>query len=211
MKITRRRLLGLATAGLMMAPIFASSVTQAVGTTVQSVVSGSITAFSNTNPATTSIDVSSVAGVKQSVSISTNNATGYTLKLADADTSNAMCITPGGACTGIPATAATSAAPAFMSTANQWGYHIDDGTTLWCSTATLCASGLGLPVTSAAASATLKFAQVPLSSGTADTLKITATTASSDTTPVYYGINVDPTQASGTYKDNVVYTATVNP
>jgi hypothetical protein len=216
MKITRRRFLGLATAILMMAPIFASSITQAVGTTVQSVVSGSITAFSNTNPTTTSIDVSSASGVKQSinkdtVSVSTNNATGYTLKLADADTSNDMCVTPGGGCTGIPSTSATSTTPAFMSAANQWGYHIDNGTTTWCSTAVNCASLLTLPSTSTAASATLKFAKVPLSSGTADTLKTTATTASGDTTPVYYAINVDPTQASGTYKDDVVYTATVNP
>jgi hypothetical protein len=216
MKITKHRLLGLATAGLMLSPLFASSMTQAVDTTVQTVVAGSITAFTNTNPTNTSIDVSSASGVKQTinkdtVSISTNNATGYTLKLIDSDTSNALCVTPGGACTGIPSTAATSAAPAIMSSANQWGYHIDDGTTLWCSTATLCASGLGLPSTSAATSATLKFAKVPLSSGTADTIKTTATTASSDTTPVYYAVNVDPTQASGTYKDDVVYTATVNP
>jgi hypothetical protein len=216
MKLTRRRLLGLATVGLMMAPIFASSMTEAVGTTVQSVVSSSITAFSNTNPTTTSIDVSSASGVKQSinkdtVSVSTNNAAGYTLKLADADTSNDLCTTPGGSCTGIAATSATSSSPAIMSGANMWGYHIDDGTTAWCSTATNCASGLSLPSTSQASSSTLKFAQVPLSSGTADTLKTTATTASGDTTPIYYAINIDPTQASGTYKDDVVYTATVNP
>lgn len=216
MKLTRRRLLGLATAGLLMAPIFASSMTEAVGTTVQSVVSGSITAFSNSNPTTTDINVSSASGVKQSinkdtVSVSTNNGTGYTLKLADGDTSNDMCITPGGSCTGVPSTSATSSSPAIMSGANQWGYHIDDGTTTWCSTASNCAAGLSLPSTSQNTSTTLKFAQVPLSSGTADTLKTTSTTASGDTTDVFYAINVDPTQASGTYKDDVVYTATVNP
>lgn len=216
MKITRRKILGFATASLLMAPIFASSMTEGVGTTVQTVVTGSITAFTNTNPTTTSIDVSSVSGVKQTinkdtVSVSTNNSTGYTLKLIDGDTSNALCITPGGSCTGIPATSATSATPALMSGANQWGYHIDDGTTTWCSTASNCASGLGLPSTSAATSTTVKFALVPLSSGTADTLKVTSTTASSDTTPIYYAVNVDPTQPSGTFKDDVVYTATVNP
>ena len=215
-KITKRRLLGLATLGLLVAPLMSSSLTQAVGTTVQSTVSGSITAFTNTNPTTTLIDITSASGTKQTinkdtVSISTNNATGYTLKLQDADTSNALCVTPGGSCTGIPATSGTHATPAIMSGANQWGYHIDDGTTTWCSTATSCASGLTLPSSNAATSTTLKFALVPLSSGSADTLKTTSTTASSDTTPVYYAVNVDPTQASGIYKDDVVYTAIANP
>lgn len=216
MKLSRRRILQLVTTSLLLAPVFASTITEGVGTTVQTVVSGSITAFSNTNTTTTDVNVSSASGVKQSinkdtVSVSTNNATGYTLKLIDGDTSNALCITPGGSCTGIPATSATSSTPALMSGANQWGYHIDDGTTTWCSTATNCAAGLTLPSTSQAASTTVKFAQVPLSSGAADTLKTTSTTASGDTTPVYYAVNVDPTQASGTYRDDVVYTATVNP
>lgn len=217
MKITKQRILGLATAGLLMAPLFASSMAQGVGTTVQTVVGSSITAFTNANPTTTSIDVTSSSGTKQTinkdtVTISTNNSTGYTLKIQDADTSNALCITPSGACTGIPSTSATSTTPALMSGANQWGYHKDDGTTTWCSTASNCGTALGaMPVSNASTSTTLKFALVPLSSGTADTLKTTATTASSDTTPVWYAVNVDPTQASGTYKDDVVYTATVNP
>lgn len=216
MRISHRRILGLATLSLLLAPAFASSTVQAVGTTIQTVVSGQITAFSNTNTGNTNLNITSAAGVKQTidkdtVSVSTNNTTGYTLKLQDSDASNALCITPGGGCTGIAATSGTTTTPAVMSGANQWGYHIDDGTTKWCSTAVNCGSLLTLPSANAATSSTLKFALVPLSSGSADTLKTTATTASSDTTPVYYAVNVDPTQASGTYADTVVYTAVANP
>jgi hypothetical protein len=208
-------ILGLTVAGIASAPIFASTAAEAVGTTVQTVIASQITAFSNTNSGNTTLNIVSPSGVKQTIdkdtiSVSTNDSNGYTLKIQDGNTSNALCVVQGAACTGIPGTAATSAAPAIMSGANQWGYHIDDGTTTWCSTAVLCGSLLTLPSNSAATSTTLKFAQVPLSSGTADTIKTTATTASSDTTPVYYGVNVDPTQASGTYSDTVVYTATAN-
>jgi hypothetical protein len=85
-----------------------------------------------------------------------------------------------------------------------------DGATKWCNSGTTCGSTFGTSLSSnQAASATLKFAKVPLA-GSPDTLKTTSTTASSDVTNVWYGVNVDPTQASGTYTDSVTYTATAN-
>ena len=214
--ITKRRILGLATLGLVIAPVFASSLASAntASTTISSVITANITAF--TTSGTVNVNASSASGVKQTVNtdlitISTNDTSGYTLKLQDADTSNALCITPGSSCTGIPSTSATSSSPALMSTANQWGYHID-GTTSWCTGGgSTCGATFGTTLSSnQAASGTLNFAKVPLSSGTADTLKTTATTASGDTTYVWYGVNIDPTQASGTYTDSVTYTATAN-
>jgi hypothetical protein len=217
-KLTRRRLLGLATAGLLMAPIFASSIASAdtASTTLTSVVTGAITAF--TTSSTVAIAVASASGTKQTVNtdvvtISTNNSTGYTLKLEDGNNSDALCTSPGLGCTGIPATAGTFAVPAIMSGVNQWGYHIDPvvPSTTWCSTATNCGTTFGTSLSSnQATSATLKFAKVPVG-GSPDTIKTTATTASSDVTDVWYGVNVDPTQASGSYSDAVTYTATANP
>jgi hypothetical protein len=214
-KLTRRRILGLATAGLLLSPVLVSSVAtaDAATTTVSSAVTGAITAF--TTSGTVNVNAASASGVKQTVNtdtvtISTNNATGYTLTLEDGNNSNDLCTTPGAGCTGIPATAGTAGTPALMSGANQWGYHID-GAVKWCNSGTTCGSTFGTTLSSnQAASATLKFAKVPLS-GSPDTLKSTSTTASSDVTYVWYGVNVDPTQASGTYTDPVTYTATANP
>jgi hypothetical protein len=199
----------------MVAPIFASSLASADTntTTISSIVSPNITAF--TTSGTVNVNVSSAAGVKQTintdvVTISTNDTGGYTLTLQDGNNSNALCTAPGAGCTGIPATSATTAAPALMSTANIWGFHKDDGTTTWCSTASNCGSTFGTSLSSnQTASGTLKFAAVPVS-GSPYTLKTTAATASSDVTDIWYAVNVDPTQASGTYTDSVTYTATAN-
>jgi hypothetical protein len=197
-----------------MAPVFASSIASAdtASTTISSAVTAAITAF--TTSGTVNINVASASGVKQTVNtdtitISTNDTAGYTLTLQDGNNSNDLCITPGSGCTGIPSTSATSTTPALMSGANIWGYHID-GATKWCNSGSTCGSTFGTSLSSnQAASATLKFAKVPLS-GSPDTLKTTATTASSDVTYVWYGIDIDPTQANGTYTDTVTYTATAN-
>jgi hypothetical protein len=199
----------------MMAPIFASSLASAntASTTLSSVVSANITAF--TTNGTVNVNTSSASGIKQTVNtdtvtISTNDTAGYTLKLEDGNNSDALCTSPGAGCTGIPATSGTFATPIIMSVANVWGYHIDDGTTTWCSTASNCGATFGTSLSSnQATSATLKFAKVPVAASP-DTLKTTASTASSDTTNIWYGVNIDPTQASGTYTDSVTYTATAN-
>lgn len=214
MKITKRRLLSLGVASFLLAPVFASSMAEAVGTTVQVVVADNIT-LTNTNTGNTTLNILAGTGVKQSinkdtVTVATNSPNGYTLKIQDADASNHLCTAPGASCTGIGPTSGTGGTPALMSSANVWGYHIDNGTTTWCSTASNCAGALSLPVTSASTSSTVKFAQVPISSGSADTLKSTSSTTAGDNTDVFYGVNIDSSQASGTYSDTIVYTATVN-
>jgi hypothetical protein len=215
-KFTRRRILGLAIAGLVIAPVFASSLATAntASTTISSVITANITAF--TTNGTVNIDASSASGVKQTVNtdavtISTNDTAGYTLTLQDGNNSNDLCTSPGAGCTGIAAHSGTFGTPTLMdsSVINKWGYHID-GATKWCNAGTTCGSTFGTSLSSnQSPSATLKFAKVPLS-GSPDTLKTTATTASSDVTNVWYAINIDPTQASGTYTDSVTYTATAN-
>jgi hypothetical protein len=214
-KITKRRILGLATLGLMLAPVFASSITEAVtaGTTVRALVQNNIS-ISNTNTSNTDLTITGGTGVKQSidkdtVTVATNDPSGYTLKLGDNDASNDLCITPGSSCTGIPAHSGTFASPSLMSAANLWGYHIDDGTTTWCSTATNCGAALTLPVNSAATSTTLKFAKVKVN-GSEDTIKTTSSTTAGDNTIFYYGVNVDAALTAGTYSDAITYTATAN-
>jgi hypothetical protein len=216
MKLTKSRILGVMTLGLIMAPVFASSLASAdtASTTISSVITAGISAF--TTSGTVNIDASSASGVKQTVNtdtvtISTNDTAGYTLTLQDGNNSNDLCTSPGAGCTGIAAVTATSASPALMdsSVINKWGYHID-GATKWCNSGSTCGATFGTSLSSnQSPSATLKFAKVPVS-GSPDTLKTTATTASSDVTNVWYAINIDPTQASGTYTDPVTYTATAN-
>jgi hypothetical protein len=72
--------------------------------------------------------------------------------------------------------------------------------------------GFGAAVTTAISSAvigTIKFAPVP-ATASPDTLKTTATTATNDTTTVWYGIAVNTTAQPGTYTNSVTYTATAN-
>jgi hypothetical protein len=214
-KISKRRILGTATIGLMLAPIFASSIASAdtASTTISSAVTAAITAF--TTSGTVNVNVASASGVKQTVNtdtvtISTNDSAGYTLTLQDGNGSTALCITPGGSCTGIPATSGTTTTPALMSGANQWGFHIDNDGTKWCNSGTTCGATFGTSLsTNQASSATLKFASVP-ANASPYTIKTTSSTASSDVTNVWYGVNVDETQATGTYTDSVTYTATAN-
>jgi hypothetical protein len=211
MKITKKHILALATAGLVAAPVFASSLASAdtASTTISSAVTAAITAF--TTSGTVNINASSASGVKQTVNtdlitISTNDTSGYTLKLEDGDSTVSL----GSGGNTIPAWSGTTGTPTLMNTANVWGFHLDNDGTKWCNSGSTCGATFGTVLSSnQTASATLKFAAMP-ASGSPYTVKTTATTASSDTTYVWYGVNIDPTQASGTYTDSVTYTATAN-
>jgi hypothetical protein len=85
--------------------------------------------------------------------------------------------------------------------ANTWGYRVDG------------IGGFGAGLTSSASNAaisgTIKFAAVA-ASGSPDTLKTTSSTASNDTTTVWYGVATTTAQPSGTYTNSVTYTATPN-
>lgn len=211
MKITKRRILGLATVGLMMAPVFASSLASADtnSTTISSAVTAAITAF--TTSGTVNVNTSSASGVKQTVNtdavtISTNDSAGYTLTLQDGDATTAL--VSGG--NNIAAHSGTTTTPTLMSAANVWGFHLDNDGAKWCSAGSTCGATFGTSLSSnQASSATLKFAAMP-ASGSPYTVKTTSSTASSDVTNVWYGVNIDPSQASGTYTDSVTYTATAN-
>lgn len=168
-------------------------------TTISSVIGAGINLL--TTSGTVNIDaVPNGSGVQtiasDTVTVSTNDSAGYTLTLGE--TSATTTLTSGS--NTIAATSGTQTTPTAL-TANSWGYRVDG------------VGGFGAgPTTSvsnAAISGTVKFAAVA-ASGSPNTLKTTATTASNDTTTVWYGVAVNTTAASGTYTNGVTYTATAN-
>jgi hypothetical protein len=133
-----------------------------------------------------------------SVAVTTDSSTGYTLTLNDGDTSNQMPGSNGGA---INAVSGTNAAPATLG-ANTWGYRVDGN------------GGFGAGPTSASSNGSVPagaFAAVPLSSAAPDTIATSSVAADpAVTTPVWYGLCANAAVPNGNYSDSVVYTAVVN-
>jgi hypothetical protein len=177
------------------AVVFAATAT----TTISSVISPVISLF--TTNGTVNINVTPTGSGAQTiasdtVTVSTNDPSGYTLQLAETSASSSL--VSGG--NSIPASAGTQAVPIAMAN-NTWGYRIDS------------VGGFGAGPTSsqssAAVSGTIKFAAVP-ATASPNTLKTTSGTASSDTTNVWYGVAVNTSQPAGTYTNSVTYTVTAN-
>jgi len=182
---------------LLVVPAIAEAST--ASTTVSSQI-GSVISLLTTS-GTVNIDATPTgSGVqtiaKDTVTVSTNDSAGYTLKLGE--TSATSTLTSGS--NTIAAVSGTQAAPV-VETANHWGYRVDDVGGF--------GSGPTTAVSNAAISGTLKFAAIP-ATASPDTLKATATTAANDTTSVWYGVAVDTTAPTGTYTNSVTYTAVAN-
>ena len=188
--------ISIATLGLVAVPMMAQATAT---TTVSSVVASVITLLStsgtvNINTTPTGSGVQTIAS--DTVTVSTNDASGYTLQLGE--TSATTTLTSGG--NTIAASSGTQGTPIAMAN-NTWGYRVDS------------IGGFGAgptsPATNAAISGTIKFAGVA-PSGSPNTIKTTATTASNDTTTIWYGVATTTAQASGTYTNSVTYTAVAN-
>lgn len=188
--------LTIAALGLLAIPSGVSAAT--ANTTVSSNISAAISLLTsngtvNINVIPTGSGVQTIAS--DTVTVSTNDAAGYTLQLGETGASSALV---SGSNT-IAAVAGTQAAP-IAETANSWGYRVDG------------VGGFGAGPTSAVSNAAIgsaTFAAVP-ATASPNTLKTTATTASNDTTTVWYGIAANTTAASGTYTNSVTYTAVAN-
>lgn len=168
-------------------------------TTISSVVSPVISVFTtsgtvNANVTPTGAGAQTIAS--DTVTVSTNDSAGYTLTLA-ANTANTNLVSGSN---NIAASSGTQTTPV-VQVVNTWGYRVDG------------VGGFGAGPTSSASnqaiSGTVKFAGVP-ATGSANTIKTTATTASSDTTSVWYGVAANTSQPSGTYTQTVTYTCTAN-
>jgi hypothetical protein len=168
-------------------------------TTISSDISPVISLL--TSSGTVNVDVVPSASGAQTiasdtVTVSTNDASGYTLQLAETGATSTL---TSGSNT-IPHSSGSLASPVAMAV-NTWGYRVDG------------IGGFGAGPTSGqssqAISGTIKFAAVP-ATASPDTLKTTSGVATNDTTSVWYGVAANTSQASGTYTNSVTYTATTN-
>ena len=166
--------------------------------TISSVVSPVISLF--TTSGTVNVNVTPTGAGAQTLSsdtvtVSTNDSSGYTLQLAETGASSNL-VSGGNT---IPPSSGTQGTPVAMSV-NTWGYRVDS------------VGGFGAGPTSSQSSAaigSIKFAAVPVTASP-NTLKTTSGVASSDTTTVWYGVAANTSQATGTYTNSVTYTATAN-
>jgi len=185
--------------GLLLAvvlPINAEALTQS--TTITSTIGSTINVF--TTSGTVSLNATPTGSGVQStasdtVTVSTNNSSGYTLSVAETNASSSLV----SGSNSIAATSGTFASPTALS-ANKWGYRVDG----------LGSFGSGpTSAISNAAIGSLTYAAVP-ATASPQVLKTTATTATNNTTTVWYSLAVNTSVPSGTYTNSVTYTAVTN-
>ncbi len=202
-KVIQQGIIGCLVAGLAAGslPAIASAATATANTTINATVESTISMSSS---GTVTLNITPVSGGAQTsasdtVTVSTNNATGYKLTLKDADTTLTLA-------NGLNTIAASSNTMSGATTLanNTWGFAVASATPGVASN-TFDAS---YTVFSNQASHASKWAGITSSD---QQIKSTTSTASSDTTTVWYSAKADTTKPSGTYSDIVVYTATTNP
>lgn len=135
---------------------------------------------------------------QDTVAVTTNSSTGYTLTLNDYDTLTQLVASNGNT---INTVNATGTAPVRLN-ANTWGFRVD-GTNGFGAGPTSAVTNAGVP--------TVGFAAIPSSAATAETLASSTVAAyPAVNTTVWYGLCVNASLPSGAYSDSVVYTAVVN-
>lgn len=182
---------------MLTAPVIAAA-SSTTSTTISSSIGSVISLLSsngtvNVNVTPTGSGAQTIAS--DTVTVSTNDSSGYTLQLAETSASGNM-VSGGNT---LPASSGSQASPVAMS-ANTWGYRVDS------------VGGFGAGPTSGATSqaiSAVKFAAVP-ATASPNTLKTTSGTASSDTTTVWYAVAASTAQPTGTYTNSVTYTVTAN-
>lgn len=134
---------------------------------------------------------------KDAVSVLTDDSSGYTLTFTTNSTNTSL--TNGASL--ISASTGTSSSPLAL-TPNNWGYRVDN------------VNGFGAGPTVAQAniaSSPLTFAGVPASNATPDTLANTNVSADpAAITNVWYGVCANTSTPSGTYSNQITYTAINN-
>ncbi len=177
------------------AVVFANTANTTISSQISSVIS-LLTTNGTVNVNVTPSGSGAQTIATDTVTVSTNDSSGYTLTLA---TSTATTGLVSGGNT-ISASNGTQTTPVVQA-ANTWGYAVQG-------VGGFNASGYAT-ANSAAPSGTLKFAGVP-ASGSPNTLANTSGTATNATTTVYYAVDVNTSQPTGTYTQTVTYTATTN-
>ncbi|OGL32710.1 hypothetical protein A3E76_05150 [Candidatus Saccharibacteria bacterium RIFCSPHIGHO2_12_FULL_44_22] len=187
----------LSLSALLIEPIRTNAATSSGSTTINATVAATISLSTSTTVGLSLVPTTGgvVTSAGDTVTVNTNNSTGYTLTMTDA---NAVTSLASGGNT-IPAHTGTQASPTALA-ANTWGYRVVN------------VGGFGATAYSAEtnnASSTSTWAGVP-ALGSPNTLKTTATTATNDVTTVWYGVRATTAKPSGVYTGVVTYTAVTN-
>lgn len=194
---TKRIATGFAALAVAVTPVMASAATSSSNTTINATI-GSTISITSVSPVALAITPDAngqSSSASDTVTVNTNNAAGYFLTLADSDATTTLA--SGG--NSLTAHAGTQGTPTTLAN-NTWGYRVDG------------VGGFGAGPTSVQTNVdtlALTWAGVP-ASGSPVTLKTTATTATNDTTTVWYGAKADTSKPNGTYTGTVTYTATTN-
>lgn len=192
-----KALTGLTISAVLLSPLGVFAASDSKNTTINANLGSTI---SMTTSGTVTLNVTPVSGGSQTsasdtVTVSTNNSTGYDLTLADSD-ANTNLVNGGN---NIAAHAGTRTSPTVLAN-NRWGYRVDG----------IGGFSTGGAIESNVTTSSITYAGVP-ASGSPDNIKSTSSTASGETTTVWYAVKADPTNPNGTYADTVTYTATTKP
>lgn len=194
MKWRRIAVIGITTF-VVFSPITASAATTSANTVINVTVA-QVISMSTATPVSIGITPTPggvVSSSSDTVTVNTNSSTGWTLTVVDADANTNLV----SGANSMAAHSGTQASPTVLAN-NTWGYRVDG------------IGGFGAGPTSAEtnnASSTTTWAGMP-ASGSPNTIKTSSTTATNDTTTVWYGVRTTSSQPSGVYTDTVTYTAT---
>lgn len=193
--------LGLSVAVLAVS-ILPVTTASAASRTATSVINGIInSAITITTSSPVNINVTPTTGAvlssaSDTVTVSTNNSTGYTLSLEMNGATNTLAK---GTDTIAAHTAAPGGTPSDLAT-NSWGFRVDGITNF--------GTGPTTAETNVTASART-WAGVP-AKGSPFTIKTTSAPLANSTTSVWYAMKADTSKPSGTYTNTVLYTAVTN-
>lgn len=199
MKLNLKRTLGSAVAALALVAVPAAGVFAQSDTDTSEINANIGSTISITSTGTVNLGITPVAGGSQTsdsdtVTVATNNSTGFNLTLQNNDADTEL----KNGSDAIAAHSGTPAAPSALAS-NTWGYAVagdnfDVSYTAFANQPTSTTLWAGVPA-----------------NGAPVTLKNTTTPATpDDVTTVWYSAKADTTLPDGTYTDTVLYTATAN-
>ncbi len=191
-----------AVVGVALSPVLASAAADSDNTTINALVGSTI---SLTSGPTVNLSIIPVSGGSQTsnndtVTVNTNNATGYELTFSDADADTDL-ISGGNT---IDTHAGTFTTPTALAN-NTWGYAVPSTTTF------IGTNGFDASYTAFTDQPTHAsvWAGIPPLS-TPQVVRDTNAVASNHQTAFWYSAKVDTSKPNGTYADVVLYTATTN-
>lgn len=191
----------LVAAAVATSPITVSAASDSKNTVINATVNSviSMTTSGTVNVSVTPTGSGAISSSSDTVQVSTNNAAGYELTIADSDATLTL-----GDGTNTIATNADAPAAASVLSGNEWGWAVASGT-VGASTNTFSSSYAGL---ASQATTTEKYAGI---SATPFKIKDTSSVATNDATTVWFAVNANTSQPASTgYTNTVTYTATTN-